>query len=735
MGTKLKLAAGTAFAALIATAAPALAQVQEEASSPSAEQAPTIDEEDQQAADQGGLAEIIVTGRKRARAEDLQDVPISVTALSSEQLESAVALDLVDVGRLTPNASLQESSQRGIQNFAIRGMGISGSTPSDEPAVGIFQDGIYWGSNYGALGDLFDVEGVEILRGPQGTLFGRNVTGGAVVLRSARPTSDFSASVMAGVGSYDLLESSLVVNGGTDNDVLAGRIAVQVRDFDGYFTNTLTGRDYGGSKSILVRPSIRLRPSDTLDITLIGEHYTDEGSSTVVRGVAPNTVPGGPLTLPEREGYVTPDDFWSVSPDEPGFSDIRVRMGVLDVNWEVAGGVLTSVTGYRDVRTRVLTDFDGTPSQGFLQGIRYDQDQFSTELRFAREVSDWLNFTVGLYHFDQKLDFGENRVLNNRTQLLATRSILDNDSQAAFAEADITVIPGLDVTVGGRYTREKKTASAAQFGRCTLDFATCTFTGPRTYKGDNFSPKIGVSYQWDDQLVFASFTRGFRSGGFSLRGTPLVEPYLPEKVSAYEAGFKSDLLDRRLRLNATVFYNEFSNLQRTVLGVSAEAGVIQSVFNAADATIQGLEAELTAVLTDELTFSANYGYTDASYDTFLGVANPEDREFVRVPKHTALAALTYQREFDNGGKLLARGSASYTSGYFYDDPNLLRQDGYVLLDATLSYTTPSDITLTIYGKNLSEEEYAQWGSTLGALGQNLFPAAPRTFGLRVSTKF
>jgi iron complex outermembrane receptor protein len=727
MGNKSKLAAGTAFMAMIAIANPAWAQVQPE--SPSAEQAATVEGES------SGLGDIVVTGRKRARAEDLQEVPLSVTALSSEQLESAVALDLIDVGRLTPNASLQESSQRGIQNFAIRGMGISGSTPSDEPAVGIFQDGIYWGSNYGALGDLFDAEGVEILRGPQGTLFGRNVTGGAVVLRSARPTSEFSASLMAGLGTYGLKEGSMVVNGGTDDDVLAGRVAVQIRDFDGYFTNTVTDSDYGGTRSIVLRPSLRLRPTETLDITLIGELFTEEGDPTVVRGVAPTTVPGGPRTLPEREGYRTPDDFWSVSPDSPGFSDIRVRMAVLDANWEVAGGVLTSVTGLRDVRTRVQTDFDGTPSQGFLQGIRFDQNQFSTELRYAREVGDWLNFTIGVYHFDQHLNFAENRVLNNRTQQLATNSILDNDSQAAFAEADITLLPGLEVTLGGRYTREQKTASAAQFGRCTLDFQTCTFTGPRTYRGDNFSPRIGASYRWGEQMVFASFTRGFRSGGFSLRGTPLVEPYLPETVSAIEAGFKSDLLDRRLRFNGTVFHNEFSNLQRTVLGVSPEAGVIQSVFNAADATVQGLELEVTALLAEDLTLAANYGYTDANYETFLGVANPEDREFVRVPKHTAQAALTYQTDLANGSSILGRVSASYTDRYFYDDPNLLQQDGYTLIDATISYTTASDITFTLYGKNLTEAKYAHWGSTLGALGQNLFPGAPRTFGVRVSARF
>jgi iron complex outermembrane receptor protein len=726
---KIMLGMGTALGAMLWANQGVLAQ--EAPVSPAAPDEAQADQE----ADAVGLEDIVVTGRKRARAEDIQDTPLSITAFSSAQLDRAVVEDLTDVGRMTPNASLQQSSQRGIQNFAIRGMGISGSTPSDEPAVGVFQDGVYWGANYGALGDLFDMEGVEILRGPQGTLFGRNVTGGAVTVRSARPGNEFEGNVTAGVGSHGLVEGSAVLNAPLVDDLLAVRLAVQARTFDGYFFDTNTGSDYGESTSFLVRPSIRLTPTPNFDITLLGEYYSEEGDPTVARGIAPNTIPGGPVTLPEREGYVTPSDYWSVSPNVRGSNDIQVRFAMLEANWRIGGGVLTSITGYRDVATRVVTDYDGTPSRAFAQGIRYDQNQFSSELRYAREIGDWLNFTVGAYYFDQEVGFSETRDLNNGTLRLATSSILDNSSFAVFAEADVTLTEGLTVTLGARYTDESKTASAAPFGRCSYDLSTCTFTGPREYSGDNLSPKLGVSYRWGDQLVFASVTRGYRSGGFSLRGTPLVEPYGAETVTAYEAGFKTDLLNRHLRFNASLFYNEYKDLQRTVLGVSPEAGVIQSVFNAADATIQGLELELTAILTDNLTLGAAYGFTDADYQTFLGVANPENREFVRVPRHTGTVALNYERNLDAGGRIAGRLSANYTGAYFYDDPNQQQQDAYTLVDASLAYTTPSDITFSIYGKNMTNEAYSPWGSTLGALGQNLFPGAPRTFGMRVSARF
>lgn len=691
----------------------------------------------EEGASSGGLDEIVVVARKRAAGESLQETPLAATAFGAQQLQEAQVEDLTDVGRLAPSVTLQPSSQRGVQNFAIRGMGVSGSTPSDEPAVGIFQDGIYWGSNYGALNDLFDVESVEILRGPQGTLFGRNVTGGAVNVRSARPspTPQFQGTV--GAGNYGLVEASGVINGPIAGDMLTGRLAVQSRTLDGYFTNTNTGGDYGATDSLIVRPSLRFEPTDGLDITLLAEWYTESGDPTVARGIAPNTVPGGPVTLPELEGYVTPSDYWSVSPNVPGMNDVDVFMTMLEANWNILGGVLTSVTGYRDVSTRVVTDYDGTPSAGFLQRIAQDQDQFSTELRFAAEPSTFFNYTVGVYYFEQSFDFREARSLNNNATNIATRAFLENDSFAVFADADFNFTEQLTLTVGARYTEETKTARNAPFGFCSMDFSTCTYGNQFSTSDENISPRVSLSYQLtEDQLLYASATQGFRSGGFSLRGTVLVEPYDAEEVTAYEIGYKGDLLNDRLRFNAAIYQNQYQDLQRTVLGVSPTQGVIQSVFNAADAVIEGLELESTVIVTENFQINAAYSYTDAQYESFQGVANPGARRFVRIPEEIWSLGARYEHVLPGGSVITARASANYTGDYFYDDPNLLRQDEYTLIDASVSFALPSNHwSFTLWGKNLTEEEYAPWGSTLGALGQNLFPAAPMTFGLRVQANY
>lgn len=695
------------------------------------------DSANQEEASDRRLGVVMVTARKRAEGEILQQTPISATALDSELLVDTGFEDLVDIGKFAPNVSLQPSSQRGVQNFSIRGMGVSGSTPSDEPAVGILQDGVYWGTNYGAIGDMFDVESIEILRGPQGTLFGRNVTGGAVLVRSARPTAEPSLELTAGAGNGGFGEASAVVNGPIAGDTLTGRLAVQYRSLDGYYTEASTDSDYGESDALLIRPSLRFEPTDTFDVTFISEWYSDEGDPTVSRGVYPNTVPGVDTTLPEMEGFVSSDDYWTTSLDQLGGTEIDIYFGVVEANWDIFGGTLTSITGYRDVDIDVATDYDGSTTQGFEQGIDQNQDQFSTELRFAQELSDFIGYTVGVYYFDQSMDFRETRNLANNSIQLATRALLDNSSFAVFSEVDLNWTDKLTTTLGVRYTEEEKDVRGAPFGTCTLDFVTCPLGPESSVSDDNVSPKLGVSYQFTpDQLGFASVTKGFRSGGFSLRGTPIIEPYQAEEVTAYEVGYKGDLLDRRLRLNVSAFYNEYSDLQRTVLGVSETQGVIQSVFNAADATVSGAELEVTYLLSNEFTLDFVYGYTDAGYDRFDGVEDPGERSFVRVPENTASLALSYNKVLASGADINGRISASYTGSYYYDDPNLLEQDAYTLIDANLAFTAPSGAwTAALYGRNLTNEEYSPWGSSLGALGQNLFPAPPLSWGGRLTVRY
>lgn len=742
---KALMYAGSALALAIMLASPAAAQTttttpsaagdtpQSTDTPPSSTTPPT---DNANANDNGRLEDIVVIGRKRTRAEELQRTPVAITALGPTQLARSTVKDMIDVGRLTPNASLQATSQKGVQNFSIRGAGVSGTSPADEPAVGIFQDGVYWGSNYGALNELLDVEGVEILRGPQGTLFGRNVTGGAVTVRSARPSATPYGKVTLGLSNGLGVDASAVVNQPL-SDTVAFRIAGLARYQQGLFSNPILGGKFGKNAVSLVRPSIKWTPSSNFDVTLLGEYYHTDGDPIAIRGISPNTVPGGPLTLAERAGYTTSPDWTVVKNGDRGLSNIDVYFAMGEINWGIGPGTLTSITGYRKVKSRNIADFDGFPVFGFLQDVATRQHQFSEELRYAADFGKFLSVTAGAYYFDQSFNYTESRDLNNHATLTSTASTLKNSSYAFFAEADVKPFAGFTLTLGGRLTHEEKKATTAPFGTCAYLFtAPCTFQTRDPYKANNFTPKVGISYQIDStKLVYASFTKGFRSGGFSLRGTPLATPYQAEDVEAYEAGFKTDLFDRRVRFNMSGYYNKFTNLQRTVLGVDPVLGTIQSVFNAASATVKGLEAELTVIPTTGLTLAGNFGYTKAQYDTFAGVANPRARQFVRVPKYTANATADYEIPLANGDKVALHFGAAYTGRYYFDDPNLLSQPAYWLLDANIAYTLKSNLTITAYTRNLTNTKYSVWGSTLGALGQNVFPGDPRTYGVRVGFTF
>jgi len=688
------------------------------------------DEASQTEAGQSGLDTIYVTARKRSSSEVLQRTPISATAFGAEQLSSPTITDLSDVGRQVPGASLQPAgSQKGAQNFNIRGMGVSGTTPSDEPSVGIFQDGVYWGSNYGALNEMFDVESVEILRGPQGTLFGRNVTGGAVLVRSARPTDETLFRATAGYGLHDSLVLSSVINGAAEDGVVAGRLAVQYKEDSGVYTHGITGENIGDNKSWIVRPSVKFQASDVVDITLIGEYYSLEGDPGPTRAVL---VPG---TAPDAAGYVEPDKYYAYSPETRGYNDIEIYMGVAEINWELGPGVLTSITGYRDVSTRTLTDFDGTPFSLFTIGITNDQNQVSTELRYAGDISDSIDFTAGFYYFDQEFEYTEARNVFDGAVLVGTKALLKNSSYGFFGEVDFELTDGLTLTAGLRYTEEKKTARNIPFAStCYPDPSVCTVGDPNTVKDNNVSPKALVSYQISDrQLVFGSYTRGFRSGGFALRGTPIIDPYRAETVDAFEIGYKGDLFEDTIRLNASLYYSDYKDLQRNILRVDPVLGSTQSVFNAGKATVQGAEIELTAVVSDNFKLQGNYSYTDTDYDVYESVADPSALRFARIPRHLFGITGTYTADLANGGTVTAKAGTSYTGSYFYDDPNLLRQDSYNIVDASLTYSTPDDrISVTLFGSNLTNAKYSPWGAGLGSIGTISFLGSPRRAGIRIT---
>ncbi len=690
------------------------------------------------------LEEVMVTARKRGAAEAAQTVPVTLTALNGDQLDAMFAQNLADVSMVLPNVRLDsDGAFPGTSNFSIRGMGFISTIASNDPTVGLFVDGQYIGVNLGGSPDTFDLESVEVLRGPQGTLFGRNVTAGAVIMRSRRPTGEFGGTLRAGVGSGDRVLAGAGIEGPL-TDSLSGKIYAQYNDMNGDFKNLANGDDFGAHEIKFVRPILRWEPSEDLDITLIGEYSKHDGDGTAARYIE---YPG--QLLYDTYGAREPGKADEIALSYPGETDIETKQAVLEVNWQLGGGVLTSITGYRDVDYFSRGDTDSTQFDVVTDAwLSLEQDQFSQELRFAdKAFDDKLDYTVGLYYFQQSMEQYYDVFFFGGPALLSGGK-MDHESASAFIHADYEFVPDWTLTLGARYTWEKKSAENASFSDCTPvgTSLTCNLTDSGNDDWDDLSPKIGLSWQVaEDALLYASYTEGFRSGGYNIRTTDDNEspgPYDEEKVKAYETGFKSTWMDGRARVNAAVFYNEYTDLQRT-----RSVGITNFIDNVAAATTQGAELEINILPIDSLALTATVGYLDAEYDDypvldvdFDGIPDPQKAkglQLVKAPKWSYNLSAVYDLQMGAAGDFSTRVSYTYNDETPINDQNTLFIDEWELWDASITWHAADDLGLevSVWGKNLTNEVYAESGTYVHTLWTNLYQALPRRYGVEMVYRF
>lgn len=701
-----------------------------------------------------GLGDIVVTATKKARAEQLQRVPIAITAFDTAKIENTFATTITDIGRQAPNVRLDPvGTAPGTANFAIRGMGINTSIPSDEPTVGIIVDGVYLASNYGAMVDAFDLESLEILRGPQGTLFGRNVTAGAVNIRTKRPTGDTHLNAVLNAGNGGRADMSVAVDTPLTSD-LAARVSVSYHSLDGFFTNRANGHKIDSLSDLDVRPTLQWKPNGGgTTVTLLGQYsrYRDGGS---ILRLLPT--PGVGL---QAGGYVPPSpNSTTLDHDTIGETNIDIKGATLEIAHEIGNGVLTSITGLREVKYNTLTDLDGASIPVLRLYTNVRQRQISEELRYAATAfDDKLDYTVGIYAFGQDLYAGVTVFNQARpTGSSASEGKLKEVSLSAFGQVEYHLSDQFSLIGGLRANYDRKSIDLGyglrlptQAGTCDpalLPVVSCTtkFEGAKSWT--DISPRAGLSYRpARDTLLFASFTRGFRSGGYNIRNFAVLSPpgpYSPEKVDALEAGLKQEFLNGRLRTNLTGFYNKYSGLQRTVLNPNA----ISTVLNAANARMWGLEFEGAVVPFRGLRIDGTAGYTNARYESFNGldltgdgVADPalaKQLQLERAPKWTWSIGGTWDVYSGSLGKVSANTNYSYTGRTTANVQNTFFLPAYKLLDASVSYTTPDKhMTVSLYGKNLTDEIYGTTGSFLAGIGQGVYYSPPRSYGVEARFNF
>jgi iron complex outermembrane receptor protein len=707
------------------------------------------------------LEEVVVTARKRE--EGSQDVPLAITAFGADQIEALKVRDLTNLSVGMPNVALDDvGTTRGTANFSIRGLGINSSIPSIDPTVGVFVNGVYLGVNNGIIFDVFDLESIEVLRGPQGILFGRNVTGGAILMNTKKPGETFDATVRAAIdggGDGGLNRYLMGAVGGPVTDTLGLRLTAYLNDDDGWHENQFDGSDVQAVEQQMVRGTAVWTPTDRMELVVRYEHTEIDGDGPVsqshTNGIG---IPGTPFNA-DRNSF-------DANYDLVGSQDIETDFLTAELNMDVAlgDGTITAIYGWRDSDSASLSDIDAQPVSLFHAPADLTTEQNSLELRYNGQFGD-ANVTTGVYWFDNDMAYHERRnllgFLTNQLSAGLTGGALvlpdtvafqiqdgggfyDVETMGVFAAVDYALTDRLTLTAGARWTTEEKSAEIASLNVNTnvLDLGTtlgnggnpvyanpltgtdtrCNFvTGPACpadfvddESWDTFAPKLGFAYFLDDRSqVYGHWSRGFRSGGYNLRNTnPAFSPgpFDEEQVDSFELGYKST--HDWGRLNAAMFYTEIEDMQREVNLADPVSGVAQIIQNTADATIMGIEVDGTFSLTDNLLLLASIGYLDAEYDEVRfdlnsdGVLDAADKdlELPRAPELTWRVGMNYDIPIGSWGVATARFSYAYRDEMAWTDNNR----GFVLsqeiFDAGLDfYSNDGHWVFSLYGRNLADD--------------------------------
>ena len=704
---------------------------------------------------------IIVTARRRE--ERLVDVPIAVTSLSGDQLEKAGALNITDVGQMVPNVTLEASrATNSTLSAFIRGIGQQDPVSGFEQGVGIYLDDVYLNRPQAAVLDIYDVERIEVLRGPQGTLYGRNTIGGAVKYVTRRMPEDFALKARATYGTYDQAEG-VVTASAPLNDIIrvGGSIARLSRG--GFGENLTTGLENYNKDIWAGRLSMEMGGyGEPVFLRITGDYTKDNSNPRGGHRLIPGLRSGAPVledVYDTRGGLTDPQQ--------------EVESYGLAMNAEIMVSdtvTLRSISAWRKDDSFSPIDFDALPAVDLDVPGAYFNEQISQEFQILYDNGP-LNGLLGFYYLDAKADtLFDVRIFTTFNGLTAfTRADVDTETYAIFGDLTYDIGDRLSVSLGGRYTWDERRADILRqnylgggspfFGGAGIPFGapSTNFDGSREFK--KFTPRASVSFMpTPDHNLYASYSKGFKGGGFDPRGVganaPAATPgrptdaeitdflsFAPEQVDSYEIGYKGSLMGGMVNVAAAAFYADYTDVQIpgsvacTVAGLPSFCGVVS---NAGAATFKGLELEASARLGGGFNLSGSLGYIDAQYDEYItNIANtPTDvsefREVQNTPKFTGSATASYTMPVGAGDLYLGTTVSYRSKTYQFEIPNpYIDQDGYALVDASVVYTAPGDrFSIGVYGKNLFDKEYKTSGYTFVAadprtgaipLGANGFP--------------
>lgn len=753
--------AASGFALLLgASCLPAAASAQEAA------QEAAQDADDGQAAEDGsGVETMIVTARRRE--ENIQDVPVAVTSISGVALESVGAQDLTYLNQVVPNVTIETSRGTNTTLTAfIRGVGQQDPVAGFEQGVGIYLDDVYLNRPQAAVLDIYDVERIEVLRGPQGTLYGRNTIGGAVKYVTKRLSGDYALSLRGNVGSFGQRDVIAKVEAPLGDDfAIGGSFASLQRN--GFGENLTTGGENYDKDILAGRLSLEYMPNDAVFVRLSGDFLDDDTTNRQGFRIFPSAVTGDPVLDNRFDTFAGAELFPPMLEN-----DIQSYGAQLFAEFLLGNGfTLRNITAYRGDDTEATIDFDSTAAQTFDAPVVYENEQFSQELQLLYE-NDWLTGVLGFYYLDANAFNAFDVIFGTATSF--TLGDVDTDTWAIFGEFTVDLTDRLHLTFGGRYTEDTRESRVVRetflgvpspfFGNGdalsitppVLDAdgnqVVPEFNGERTDTA--FTPRVILAWDATDTLnLYASYSEGFKGGGFDPRGNfanpDVQEGFLPERVDSFEIGAKAALFDNRLLANLAAFYADYTDVQipGSVIVTDDEGNTSfqGTVTNAGGAEFTGVELETTAFLTDELSIVGSFGWIDAEFTEFIqgGVDISDQVAVQNTPEITASAITTYTIPLaiaGYDGDFSSSFSAAYrgdTQQFEFPSPGI-DQEAYWLFDASLLWRSADGrYEVGLHGRNLTDTDYIVSGYFFPTVDSSVtvFFGNPRTFTGTVAVNF
>lgn len=754
---QLSLAVHGALVMSFLIGAPALAQDAakskdgEQAATPAAQKATTLES-------------VKVTARKRE--ETLQDVPVAVTAFTADSLDKLNIQDLGDLGAQVPNMTIYAARGSNTTITAyIRGVGQSDPLWGVDPGVGLYLDDVYLARPQGALLDVLDVERVEVLRGPQGTLYGKNTIGGAIKYVTRALSPEFNGFGAVTLGNYGQRDFKLGLGGGLGSDTLRARITAASLSRDGFGENIRTGDQVSDKDIKVVRAQLGAYVTDSFDIQFAMDWMKDDSGVRGAKLLAPNTNATANFLFPGLSTWLPLDSRYDVRNGMPNTNYTKVDGASMTVNYRADDNwTLKYVLAKRESDTETNIDFDTLPFPIADVKAFYNDQQVSQELQVNYDGGGRSRGVVGLYSFSGEAG---GQVLNNFYGLLFgdTQGKVMTDSIAVYADWTFDVTDKFSIDVGARYTDEDKHAVVLNRSYSDGTFSKQTAVSANFNKTINFknmSPKVSLDYQiTPDIMVYGNASRGFKSGGYNIRAQATAvprsaEPFKDEQVDSYEIGSKMGLLDQRLFLNLAAFHNKYKDIQLSIFTAydSNNDGKDDAFFgdftNAGAATINGLEVEYQWLPTQHWAITGNLAWMDAKFDEYMfkGVNIAKQQAMTNAPDFSGAINLEWRTDLANGGHLSARAGYSYQSKVvatteIVKDPvtgalaSPITQDGYGLVNANVTWRINDAWSLSLAGTNLTNKEYRTTGYNLvSALGvMTGFYGAPRQFSLTARYNF